>query len=94
MCKWPRARVVVYVLIMWDLSVHKSSNAYMLVYERSSTKSSGSSVENPVPAGSSMTSAPIGRLAEKINRLNREYDALCDDYEHRYVTVSDVLNLG
>jgi hypothetical protein len=86
--------VVVDVLIMWDLSVHKSSNAYMLVYERSSTKSNGSSAEHSVHTGSSMTSAPIGRLAEKIKRLNREYDALCDDYELRYVTVSYILTVS
>lgn len=60
----------------------------MLVYERSSGKSNSASRQDPAIEKSSVAPALSGRLAERIGH-NREYDALCDDYDRRYETVLD-----
>lgn len=57
----------------------------MLVYERSSGKPKSEGNQGATSSHVSERIAPSGRLAEKITQINREYDALCDDFEMRFV---------
>jgi hypothetical protein len=58
----------------------------MLVYVKSIGNAKTVGTQGSSATHAVTTTAPTGRLAEKIAQINKEYDALWDDFEFRSVT--------
>lgn len=57
----------------------------MLVYVQSSGQSKNQGNQGSSLSHGVTTSMPTGPLAEKITQINKEYDALWDEFEMRFV---------